>query len=237
MRQYLNTILGKFGDKACGDPPTQGIDLAMYFKGVYYEPRKRGGYVREFEHVLAMWFSRNISTLLLNIHSGVYSVRYSSMYRFGLHVRLVLDGWETVDFETGMSRICVRCIAVHVFYRIFQDEDCCNRECTIYVAMVFMDMTLRRDDTSKRGCEKLALTCHWSLYLELFCWNKHHSLTQSMTCLFGGTLISDWMEFVSDWSEKPVSRSEMFWDDWCLILSCFLPCHLCGRWESISGRN
>ena len=37
MGQHLNTILGKFGDKAFEDAATQGIDLAMYLKAVQYE--------------------------------------------------------------------------------------------------------------------------------------------------------------------------------------------------------
>ena len=48
MRQYLNSILGKYGKNACMDPPSQAIDLAMYLQAVNYEPKK-GGYVRVFE--------------------------------------------------------------------------------------------------------------------------------------------------------------------------------------------
>ena len=48
MRQYLNSILGKYGKDACMDPPSQAIDLAMYLQAVSYEPKK-GGYVCVFE--------------------------------------------------------------------------------------------------------------------------------------------------------------------------------------------
>ena len=48
MRQYLTLILGKFGDKACEDVATQGVDLAMYLQAVDYQPKK-GGYVHTFE--------------------------------------------------------------------------------------------------------------------------------------------------------------------------------------------
>ena len=174
---------------------------------------------------------------LLGIHSGVYSVRNNSRYRLGLHVRLVLDEWEFEKFETGMSRICIRCIAVYVFYRIFQDKNCCNRECKIYVAVVFVDADTTRWH-AERGCESLALWeyCVWWCDVSLIsalgiCFLGRASFFDSISFLwlnivwwrlFGGTLISDWQKFVSDWSEKPVSRSEIFWDDWCLILSCSL---------------
>lgn len=46
MRKYVNFILGKFGEKACEEPPTQGVDLAMYLQAINYQPKK--GYERTF---------------------------------------------------------------------------------------------------------------------------------------------------------------------------------------------
>ena len=41
MRKYLNFILGKFGDQACEEPPTQAVDLAMYLHQLPAEERVR----------------------------------------------------------------------------------------------------------------------------------------------------------------------------------------------------
>ena len=41
MRKYLNFILGKFGDQACEEPPTQAVDPAMYLHQLPAEERVR----------------------------------------------------------------------------------------------------------------------------------------------------------------------------------------------------
>ena len=122
-------------------------------------------------------------------------------YRFGLHVRPVLDGWEVLDFETGMLRIYIYiyfiyiwCIAVYVCYRIFQDEDCCNRECTIYVAMVFMDIDTTRWHVEKgvwKACTPRVLRWVVRRAIDLCIWNY-----------FVGTSIILWLNqwYICDWT-------------------------------------